>query len=172
MKRFIFICLLVFGSVFMVSASDVLLSFGPWTFITDDESIADGLYPYGGLSIGLSERLEAELFVVAEATPEPFGSVFFGGGLRGLIVGDRAETYLNMFVDLDFLYGLDFSTESLVHNRCLSLRISPLVVGTPYTGTRDRMFTVGALWNFDSGELSMVWNVLIFDIFLNKTPTI
>lgn len=145
---------------------DLSLAAGPWSFFSDDEAVPDGLYPYLGLNIGWGEYLESELFIVAQAAPDPFSTVFIGGALGSSILGTRGLTYFNMYAQLDFLYGLTFTETGIDHNRLAGLRVSPLVLGNGYNGYRDRLFTLGAFYNFDSGLFSFSWNVLIFDIFL------
>lgn len=142
------------------------MSFGPWSFITDDERISEGLYPYAGLNVGWNDYLESELFVIAEAAPQPFQTMYFGGGLGSSLLGTRGLTYFNMYAQADFIYGLDFSGAEVVHNRIAGIRLSPLVIGNGYNGYRDRIFTMGAFYNFDSGMFAFSWNFLIFDIFL------
>ena len=146
---------------------DLSLSFGPWTFLSDDERIADGVYPYAGLTVGWTDFLESEIFVVAEAAPDPFKNIFAGCSLGSSLLGTRGLTYFNMYAQLDFLYGLDFRGGTPVHNRLLGLRLSPLAIGNGYNGYRDRIFTVGMFYNFDSTKFSFSWNLLIFDAYLS-----
>ncbi len=166
MKKVIIFILILFLSVSAAFGLDLSMSFGPWSFLSSDTAVSDGLYPYAGLNIGWNEYLESEVFVVAEATPAPFNSVFFGGGIGGSLLGTRSLTYFNMYAQLNFLYGLRFNTGVIQHNRMLGVRLSPLAIGNGYNGYRDRIFTVGSFYNLDSKAFSFTWNVLIFDIFL------
>ena len=166
MKKIILCLVLFFNAVVFSFSIDLSMSFGPWSFLSNDDRIADGIYPCAGLNLGWNDYLESEIFVVAEAAPQPFGNVFFGGGLGSSILGTRGLTYFNMYAQLDFLYGLDFSAAELQHNRIVCLRLSPLAIGNGYNGYRDRIFNIGALYNFDSRMFSFTWSVLIFDIYL------
>ena len=166
MKKIVIFFLILFLSASAAFGVDLSMSFGPWSFLSGDAGISHGIYPYIGLNIGWNKYLESEIFVVAEAAPEPAGSLYFGGGLGSSLLGTRGLTYFNMYAQLDFLYGLNFNSGNIEHNRMLGARVSPLAIGNGYNGYRDRIFTVGAFYNFDSSEFSFTWNLLIFDIFL------
>lgn len=49
-----------------------------------------------------------------------------------------------------FPYGLTFADTGVEHNRLAGVRISPLALGKGYNGFRDRIFTIGTFYNFDS----------------------
>ena len=166
MKKHLIILIALFFSASAAWSLDLSMSFGPWTFLSEDERIADGVYPTAGITLGWNDYLETELFVIAEAAPAPFQNVFFGGSLGGSLLGTRGLTYFNMYAQFDFLYGLDFSGNAVEHNRLLGLRLSPLVIGNGYNGHRDRIFTVGAFYNLDSSKFSFTWNILLFDVYL------
>lgn len=164
LKKMILLGLIVSAPVLNLPAMDLGLSFGPWSFIPGNSAAAPGLHAYGGLKIGITERVETELYTITEITPSPLGSTFFGFNMGLSLLGPRYPTYFNMVGDIGILYGLE--TGNLRTTRFVTLRLSPLVIGNPYYRHRDRMFTLGLLYDMDNRRLSFTWNVLIFELFL------
>ena len=135
------------------------VSVGSWSFAGGGPGA--GAYACAGLSTGLGQRLELEAFGVARATPAPFGDALAGAILGFSVFGPRRTTYFNMALDLGFLQTVvEGGTPGLGPSYAM-LRLSPLVVGTPYYGHRDRIFSLGLVYDLGSGALSATWNVLI-----------
>ncbi len=172
MKRIILLIIFCISAAMSIEAQDISLTYGPWSFISEDDAVSGGVYPYAGINFGLNDRLEAQIFAIAEAAPVPLERIMMGAGLSAGILGGRHITYFNMYADLDFIYGLRFTDSGVEHNRFAAFRLSPLAIGNDYNGYRDRIFTMGVMYNFDSGLFSFTWNLLIFDMFLNSASVL
>jgi len=135
------------------------VSVGSWSFAGGGPG--PGAYACAGLSAGLGQRLELEAFGVARATPAPFGDALAGAILGFSVFGPRRTTYFNMALDLGFLQTVVEDGAPGLGPSYAMLRLSPLVVGTPYYGHRDRIFSLGLLYDVRSGALSATWNFLI-----------
>jgi len=77
------------------------------------------------------------------------------------VLGPRDSTYFNMVAELAFLQAVVAGGEPGLGPSYLMLRLSPLSIGTPYYGHRDRMFSIGVLYDIGADQFSAVWNVLI-----------
>ena len=142
---------------------DLAVSLGPWSFAGGTEGYA-GTYGYTGLVAGLTPRLECELYGVGELTPDPASVLLAGVNIGISLSGDRGPTYFNMVMDVGLLaeWRADSSGPVSVH---ALLRVSPLVIGNPYYGYRDRIFSIGLLYDLTGKVSRVVWNVLMAQWF-------
>ncbi len=150
----------------LMAAPDLGVALGPWSFVNGGPG--PGTYAYGGLALGGSSRLEAEAFGIVELMPLPGDSLLAGASIGWSLAGPRIPTYFNVVVDLGYIQTLAYDALSGVGPGYLMLRISPLVIGNPLHGHRDRMFSVGLLYNLEERLLSAVWNVLIVHWYPGK----
>ncbi len=158
-KRAPFFLLCLLAPVAAMAAPEPGVSLGTWSFAGGGPG--PGTYAYGGLSLGLSGRLELEALGVAEMTPSPGSDVMAGASLGLSVLGPRDSTYFNMLAELAFLQAVAADGEPGLGPSYLLLRLSPLAIGTPYYGHRDRMFSIGVLYDIGADRFSAVWNVLI-----------
>ncbi|OHD25811.1 MAG: hypothetical protein A2Y38_04970 [Spirochaetes bacterium GWB1_59_5] len=153
----LFVCLLV--PSLAVAAPDLGIAFGPWSFASGGPG--PGIYAYSGLALGGVSRLEVEAFGVAELMPAPGATVLAGASVGLSLGGPRIPTYFNVVVDLGYIQTLVDDGLPGFGPAYLMLRLSPLVIGNPLHGHRDRMFSLGLLYDLEERSLSIVWNVLI-----------
>ena len=153
-------------------AEDFGISFGHMGLF--DDSYRSGLHTYLGVTKGITERLEMNLYVHSEITPRFFGDNQIGLDVAYSLVGKRwdangyAGSGVNMLVSVGALAGMhngsgDFGLDSLV------CKLTPITVGTSHVGKRDRFCTVGIDWNIRRKSISFTWNFLISDIYLKGT---
>jgi hypothetical protein len=149
------------------SAADFGITAATWSFATGDYAAAGlspGLYAKAGTMLGLAPRLELELYGIAEAAPSPFRDCFLGAEAALPIAGSRVKNYFNAFLSLGFLQGWD-CYDGNPGSKYISLRLTPLVIGKPYYGRRDRMFSIGALYELGEGDIVFIVSLLAFDFF-------
>jgi hypothetical protein len=158
------ICLL--SPSLLMAAPDLGVALGPWSFIGGGPG--PGTYAYGGLALGGASRLEAEAFGIVELMPLPGDSLLAGASIGWSLGGRRIPTYFNVVVDLGYIQTLAYDALSGLGPAYLMLRISPLVIGNPLHGHRDRMFSLGLLYSLGEGSVSAVWNVLIVHWYPGK----
>jgi hypothetical protein len=151
-----------------LGALDVGFSLAPWSFTG---GVTPGTYAGGGFNLGLTPRWEAEVFAVTEVTPAPADTVLAGIQVGFSLLGDRIPTYFNSVIDLGFIHGIQGlnpsvtggAATSLERSNYLLLRLSPLAIGNPYFGMRDRIFSVGLLYRIEDRSVSWIWNWVIFN---------
>jgi hypothetical protein len=151
------LCLLVPLPVF--AQPDLGLALGPWSFAGGGPG--PGTYAYTGLAAGGGNRLELEAFGIVEMTPAPVDSVLAGASLGFSVSGPRIPTYFNVVADLGFLQTVVDGGQFSLGPSYLMLRLSPLVIGNPWYGHRERIFSIGMLYDIRASGISFVWNVLI-----------
>ncbi|HOX31098.1 MAG TPA: hypothetical protein PLB91_02135 [Spirochaetales bacterium] len=154
-------------------ALDLGLSAGAWSFsrpvsaarAEEGREIEPGLYARAGAIAGIASRLELEAFAVGSLAPAPGRELFLGAEATLPALGSREKSYFNLFASLGYLRALRLEGGLEPAGGYLSLRVSPLAIGNPSYGRRDRIFSVGALYELGSGEVSLTWSVLTFDFF-------
>jgi hypothetical protein len=153
-------------------ASDFGFSFGHVTQY--DAYHESGLSTYLGITKGLTERLEVNVFVQTELTPVFIGDKQFGVDLAYSLMGKRwdAEGFagagLNLLVAIGILAGMH-STDHVFGLDSIVVKITPIAIGTSHAGKRDRFCTVGVDWNIRDNNVSFIWNLMISDIYLSGT---
>ncbi len=150
------LCLLVPLPTF--AEPDLGIALGPWSFAGGGPG--PGTYAYSGLVVGGS-RLELEALGIAELTPAPGAAVLAGASIGFSLSGPRIPTYFNVVVDLGYLQTVVEEGQFRLGPSYLLLRLSPLVIGNPWYGHRERIFSLGVLYDIAAAEASIVWNVLI-----------
>ena len=155
---FFLLCILIPAAVF--AAPNPGISLGSWSFVGGP---GPGMYALAGFLLGLSEHLELEALGVAEFMPSPAGMLLAGVSLGYSVLGPRTPTYFNMTADFSFLQALVSNGAPGFGQSYLMLRLSPLVIGNPIYGHRDRLFSIGLLYDIQASAFSAVWNILIID---------
>lgn len=158
-------------------ALELGLSAAAWSFsrplsearAAPSHSIEPGLYARLGAIAGIASRLELEAFAIGDLAPIPMRNLYIGAETAFPVVGSRDKSFFNIFVNLGYVQGLRLADgNATLAGRYLSLRVVPLAIGNPSYAHRDRIFSVGALYELGSGEISLTWSVLAFDIFARR----
>ena len=165
--------LLLFMICVTISASplarDLGISFGHVGLF--DNYYKNGLHVHLGIVKGISEHIELNVYTQNEITPTFMGDVQLGMDVGYSLLGTRwdrdgyAGSGVNMIVSVGALAGMHnpsnaFTIDSIV------MKFTPLSVGTPHVGKRDRFLTMGASWNIHTRTFSFIWNFMVSDIFL------
>lgn len=158
--------------IFAALAPDFSISFGH--VVQYDDYHKSGLSTSAGVTKGLTERLELLVLVQTELTPDFLGDAQVGADLAFSLLGKRwdkegfAGAGINMLASIGFLAGAnspdhEFEVDSIV------VKFTPISLGTPHTGKRDRLCTIGIIWNFRDNRLAFVWNFMICDFYVCGT---
>lgn len=153
-------------------ANDLGISFGHVGLF--DQYYHDGLHVHLGVVKGITERLEANVFTQSEITPTVFGDVQVGLDIAYSLLGKRWDKHgyagsgVNMLVSLGVLAG-SHNPRSAFTIDSLYVKFTPVTVGTPHSGKRDRVLSMGVNWNIHANTFSLVWNFMISDIYVLGT---
>lgn len=126
----------------------------------------DGISFSYGANFGLTKRLEMNLYGISEATPKPFDSNMFGLDFSYSILGRRTSgtkisgSGINMLLSLGAFYKTDNNGAGLL------MSFTPLTVGNPITGRRERLMKVGAGWDFVNNKLLITFSLMNLDYYV------
>jgi len=183
MKKF-FTILLLCITLFSVAASvasepsssnsvlfkDIAIRVGNGTFLWDD-NFDMGLHLLGGMTFGLTKRLEVALEAITPVVPLPFSSVVAGFEFSYALLGDRvsainnAGTGLNTLISVGLFFSSYNDSESFKPT-FLTLRINPVTIGSPYSGKREHILPMGVAWNFVDNSVSLFCSIILYDHYL------
>lgn len=180
-KRILSTALLCAAAVSSAPAQDFALSAGMWSFFRNRDgnyaSRSPGAFPSVGLTAGVTPRIEAGLSLVPRITPRPLDDIFVEGHLGFSLFGDRIavsggpSAYLNTVVDIGTLVGVhNVLSGNPGMSTSVFLRLTPFLLGNPYYGRRDRMYSAGILYDVNTGAVSLFANVFASDFFLARRP--
>jgi len=119
-----------------------------------------------GANFGLTKRLEMNVYGISEATPKPFESNMFGLDFSYAILGRRTSgtkisgSGINMLLSLGGFYRTDDNGAGLL------MSFTPLTVGNPITGRRERLAKVGAGWDFVNNKLVVTFSLMNLDYYV------
>lgn len=160
--------LLAAASAPEAAAGDLALGVSPWSFAGGGDSFT-GTFAGANLAIGLTPRMELGIFGFGELTPAPGSSLMAGAALGLSLAGPRDPTYFNVMLEAGSLVEYRPADGSL-GPALIFARLSPLVIGNAYSGHRDRIFSLGVAYDMGSGRLFGIWNILILEWFLSRSP--
>lgn len=174
LKTIILTLFLLAGS--SIAAETVSVSFGSWLFLRDTSYIENGAYGSIGANIEIHPWLELSTFTLAQFTPNPGSELYQGIGIASTLLAPRSvplpdgPSYINSIFEFGLLFGfhdLYASTgEPFSSTIDLYARVTPLVLGNSFYGSRERIASLGVLYGLTERSISIVWNFAIYDRFL------
>lgn len=180
----IFLALLLLGaSLGTAGAQDLSFSLGGWSFFPNGQGSLPagdpGLFASAGATIGLGPRLELGASLVPRLTPAPFDDLFAEAHLGLSLLADRARVpaaptmYLNSLVDLGAIVGWHgFASGSPAFSKAVYARLTPITLGTLYYGRRDRLFSLGVMYDFDAKAVNLFASLIAADFSLALPPKV
>ncbi len=154
-------------------AFDFGLTFGHGAF-SFNEYTGPGLSATLGATFGITSRLELDVVSVVELVPVPFADVVVGPEISYALLGERsfgdnrAGIGINTYVSAGLLFA-DHASDGNFAPTYLTLSLTPAVVGSPYSGKRERLAKIGAAWNFRDNSVSLYWSIALYDYYLVGT---
>ena len=129
----------------------------------------DGISFSYGMNFGLSEKVELDLWGISEAIPKPFASNMFGADIGITLLGRRssgtkvAGTGINTLLSIGGFYRTDNNGAGPI------ISVTPLTVGNPITGRRERLLKTGIGWDFVNNQLVVTFSLLSLDFYVRGT---
>lgn len=165
MRKFFIAVLLVLLSVLPLAAGDyhdVALGFGHQTYKWPEKGISLSY----SLSIGLTERMELDIWGNSELVPRPFGSNLLGAELSFALMWPRstasrvAGSGINTLLSVGGFYRIDNNGAGPM------IAITPLTVGSPITGHRERILRTGVGYDFVNWEFVITFSLISIDYYV------
>ena len=158
-------------------AQDLAFSLGTWSFLPDAAGQlpggTPGLFPSFGATYGITRHLEAGLAIIPRMTPEPFDDIFVEEHVGVSLFGERVSrsggpaVYINTLLDAGFLFGAhNVLSGSPGYSRALFIRVTPITLGNPYYGRRDRLLSAGIIYDYDANSASLFLSLIAADFYL------
>lgn len=144
---------------------DISLGFGHYTNFKK----ANSLSLYYGSTIGLTDRLELVVGGVSEVTPNVFSANELQLGLAFAIMGQRSTATKVAGSSINTLVGAGLIVSD-VDGRVLPsgayLNITPVTIGTPIHGRRERAFEIGCQYDWFTNKFNITFSFLKLDFYL------
>lgn len=144
--------------------NDVSFSLG-----LDQYDFKNGISASFGVNVGLSSRLELDLWTVSELIDIPFSENIFGAELCYSLIGKRSTGSIVAGSGINTIVGAGvfYNTASRGFGPILS--ITPICVGSPITGKRERIFRTGLGWDVANSEVLVTFSLVNIDIYARGT---
>ena len=170
--------LLVMFSLFSVSAGDyqdIAISFAPSSTYGyyGAMGLEDSLRADISVSLGLSSRFEAIAGIVTELTPDIVDENTFYLEFDYALLGKRstaskvAGSGINMLLGIGGFYSRTFSSREQGAGAYLS--ITPLTIGSPVTGRREKFMKTNVGYDFINNRMVVSFSILTFDLYVRGT---
>jgi hypothetical protein len=162
---FLATAMLILSASVPAAAMDWAVTGGPVSFFPAGKALPSGLYAQIGMRGVLTPRIELEILTMPQITPTPFSS-----GAAGILIGinlleDLEPSYFHMLADAGILWA--FRQGESQPALLLHARVSPLSIGNPAYAYRERLFTIGALYDIEDGALTWTFSTWIHNWFMN-----
>lgn len=167
MKRLLGIVVVLIVLPLSLYASTVGLSLGTFDAENGSGFLSGGTHVQLGVVSGITPRWEAEAFILAEATPHPFGETVGGLVFSYAVVGSVYENHGTVPLFANAYVGFGFMGDIMSGSHYGPVvRITPISVGGPQFLLRERTFTFGAYYNIPRKSVALFWNIFTLDFFL------
>ena len=144
---------------------DVSLSIGEESYKWPEMGMS---FSYG-VNIGLTNHLELDIWGTSELVPVPFASNIFRVELLWSLLGERstaskiAGSALNTLIGIGGFYRTDNNGAGPL------VSITPLTVGTPVSGRRERILRTALGYDAVNRELVVSFSLISIDYYLRGT---
>lgn len=167
MRKILILALIVFALSPLAAGDhhDIALTVGQQTYKWPERGVSLSY----GLNIGLSERIELDFWGISELVPKPFGSSMFGAELGFALLGARstaskvAGSGINMMLSVGGFYRTDNNGAGPM------ISITPLMVGTPVSGRRERILKTGVGYDAVNNDIVVTFSLISLDYYIRGT---
>ena len=165
MKKAGFVVILLFCVVFSLCA-EIGIRVGHGTIDPDFNHL--GMTALAGVDIGLTKHLELNIEVMTPLVPDPFSKAVAGFELGYAIGGNRTADNGYAGISINHVVSLGFFTVNLVPTY-LTLRVTPVTVGTVAAGRRENFLPIGIAWNFRDNRIGLFVSIMVYDHYITGT---
>ncbi len=165
MKKAVFVLILVLLVVFSASA-EIGIRIGHGTLDPDFKNL--GMTALAGVDIGLTKRLELNIEVMTPVVPNPLSKAIAGFEIGYSLGGNRIADNGYAGISINHVVSLGFFTVNLVPTY-LTLRLTPVTVGTVAAGRRENFLPIGIAWNFRDNRIGLFMSIMVYDHYITGT---
>lgn len=144
---------------------DISMSLGQQSYRWPEKGISS----YYGVNIGLTERMELELWCNSALVPRPFESNMVGLELDWALLGPRSTATKIAGSALNTLIGIGgfYRTDNNGAGPFVSL--TPLTVGTPVSGRREKILRTMIGYDAVNNEIMIGFSLIAIDFYVRGT---
>lgn len=164
-KKAGFVLILVLLVVFSASA-EIGIRIGHGTLDPDFNNL--GMTALAGVDIGLTKRLELNIEVMTPIVPNPLSKAIAGFEIGYSLGGNRTADNGYAGISINHVVSLGFFTVNLVPTY-LTLRLTPVTVGTVAAGRRENFLPIGLAWNFRDNSFGLFMSIMVYDHYITGT---
>ena len=164
-KKAVFVLILVLLVVFSASA-EIGIRIGHGTLDPDFKNL--GMTALAGVDIGLTKRLELNIEVMTPVVPNPLSKAVVGFEIGYSLGGNRIADNGYAGISINHVVSVGFFTVNLVPTY-LTLRLTPVTVGTVAAGRRENFLPIGIAWNFRDNSIGLFMSIMVYDHYITGT---
>lgn len=164
-KKAAFVLILVLLVVFSASA-EIGIRIGHGTLDPDFNNL--GMTALAGVDIGLTKRLELNIEVMTPIVPNPLSKAIAGFEIGYSLGGNRTADNGYAGISINHVVSLGFFTVNMVPTY-LTLRLTPVTVGTVAAGRRENFLPIGIAWNFRDNSFGLFMSIMVYDHYITGT---
>lgn len=170
-KRWVLMIVLAFlGLPVFAGYFDLAISLGTNTHLFEKQLDASRMKLGWGVCIGLTDTIEFDIQAGTELVPTFIGDTSVAFLLQKALLGQRSTGSRIAGVGVNTLLGAGFvvsphtedGTMGVSH---LVVSITPLTIGSPVTGKRERLLGFSLAYNLWTDQVSLYFDLLTYDLY-------
>lgn len=165
--RRLLLSVLLLACMLPLAGAGLSVTASPITFFAldmQDPSVPDGLYGQIGITTACSSHVEITLTAIPQLTPSLLGAGAMGLRVGYDLIGGVPDTFFHLIIDAGALVVIDHAAGEL--SPLIEFHISPLAFGSRDYGYRDRLFTMGVLYDLHRSSWTLSWSTMTGEWYL------
>lgn len=171
-KKVLLVCMMI-GFAFPLFAGyfDVGITLGTNAHLGERDLDSSRLKLAWGLSIGLTDVWELDIQTDTQLVPKFLGNHSVSMLIQRTLLGQRSTGGKTAGVGINTLIGVGamisaYTPEGTTTLSHLLVSLTPVTVGSPITGKRERVLTLTLAYNLYSNQVVVLFDLLKFDFYV------
>ena len=169
MKKRLLIILLAIVLLFPLSAKNDYFDFSIMIGQGNYKWPVDGIGVSYGFDMGVTDKIEFGVWGISELIPEPFKSNLLGAEVSFALMGQRNTGSKVSGVNINTLLSIGGFWKTDDNGLGVMVGVTPLAVGSPALGRRERCLRTNVGWDFVNKKLIVAFSPMDVDIYLKGT---
>ncbi len=167
MRKILLTAFIIMMTLFPLSAADIAISGGTFTFGSSVPSVDEAMYADIGITAGLTERVEGELSLVSEITPVFAGNLLVKSSVSYALLsplyrqGDFVPMYVNSFIGIGIMGKVpSFDMWGPF------ITITPLTSGGPQFLRKEKVASCSLYYDIPSASFGFFFQLFALDVYV------
>ncbi len=122
-----------------------------------------------GVDLGLTKKLEVELWGISDILPQPGANTVVGLDLVYSLLGERNTGSKVSGINLNSLASIGAFYSFTDQGAGLSIGIAPLAVGSPSISKREKLMKTNVGWDFVNKKVLVAFSMVELGVYLKGT---